>query len=73
MTPRPPTLTCPCRRPVPARRAALGYTTCLPCGEKQAHLVKHTTLAMPKSNYVYVSPQALHLLKQANPKRQQEN
>lgn len=56
----------------PPQRAMLGYTTCMTCGEVEARGVKHTVGFIPKSNYVYVSPRSLDLLKAANPKRQQE-
>lgn len=38
--------------PVPSGRFALGYTTCMPCGEKAARAVKHTVAPMHKSNYM---------------------
>ena len=37
---------------VPTARAQLGYTTCLPCGEKAASKVRHTIAPMHKSNYM---------------------
>lgn len=46
---------------------ALGYTTCMPCGEKAARAVKHTIAPLNKSNYVMVTD--LTMLKQLNPKR----
>lgn len=56
----------------PPQRSLLGYTTCLHCGEEKAREVKHTIGFIPKSNYVYISPRSLGLLKATNPKRQQE-
>lgn len=43
---------CICGDPIIPKRAKLGYTTCLPCGEKQAKSVKHTVAPMHKSNYM---------------------
>lgn len=34
------------------RRADLGYTTCVTCGEKQARQRKHTVVPLHKSNYM---------------------
>lgn len=34
-------------------RKALGYRTCLKCGEKIARAKKHAIVPIPKSNYVY--------------------
>jgi hypothetical protein len=59
-----------CRRcgdTYPRRRKDLGYTTCLPCGDKQAHMVQFCTVPMNKSNYVVVSNH--EELKMLNPKR----
>lgn len=36
-------------------RYALGYKTCLSCGEKHALNYKHTIVPMPKSNYIVVT------------------
>lgn len=44
---------------VPQARRKLGYTTCLPCGEKAASKVRHTIVPMAKSNYVVVSDPTL--------------
>lgn len=44
---------------IPTARAQLGYTTCLPCGEKVASKVRHTIVPMAKSNYVVVRDPAL--------------
>jgi hypothetical protein len=40
---------------VPLKRYQLGYTTCLPCGEREARKHKHTIVPMHKSNYVVIS------------------
>jgi hypothetical protein len=37
---------------VPEPRAALGYTTCIHCGEIAARQRKHTVLPLHKSNYM---------------------
>jgi ribosomal protein L37AE/L43A len=52
---------------VPHGRIELGYRTCMPCGEQQARLTRHTIVPMHKSNYMMVSD--LELLRQLNPKR----
>jgi len=52
---------------VPERREALGYTTCLPCGEAQARTVQWTTAPLNKSNYMLITNRAE--LAQLNPKR----
>lgn len=44
-----------CDEPINDRRSALGYTTCLHCGEKEARTVKHTVVPMHKSNYTVIS------------------
>ena len=49
---------------VPQPRAALGYQTCLKCGETLARQVKHTIVPMPKSNYIPVTD--LNLLRGLN-------
>ena len=58
---------CRCGASVPPRRAALGYTTCLSCGEAQARRVRHTIAPLNKSNYVLVTDRTM--LSQLNPKR----
>lgn len=63
------TTRCACGARIPLARARLGYETCLPCGEKQARQRRHTVAPINKSNYVYISPSALGLLAQLNPKR----
>lgn len=58
---------CKCGNLFPAARAKLGYTTCLPCGDKQARAMHFCVVPMNKSNYVVVSnPAELSML---NPKR----
>jgi ribosomal protein L37AE/L43A len=49
---------------IPLPRYALGYRTCLTCGEKHAKKVKHTVAPMPKSNYMLFTD--LSLLKGLN-------
>ena len=51
----------------PPKRQALGYNTCLSCGDFAARQVKHTVVPMNKSNYVVVSNRAE--LTMLNPKR----
>lgn len=58
---------CKCGNLFPAARAALGYTTCLPCGDKQARAVTFCTVPLNKSNYVVVSD--IRELAMLNPKR----
>ena len=36
-------------------RWALGYTTCLKCGEVEARQTKHTIAPMHKSNYMVIT------------------
>ena len=40
---------------VPAARWAIGYKTCMPCGEKAAKKVVRTVVQMHKSNYVLLT------------------
>lgn len=47
-----------CKRPVPDARVALGYETCLICGEKAAKQRKHTIVPMHKSNYTVITSRA---------------
>lgn len=49
---------------IPRKRYALGYRTCLTCGEVAAKKVKHTIAPMPKSNYMLFTD--LSLLKGLN-------
>ena len=46
-----------CGSPVAHERWALGYKTCLPCGEIASKLVKRsrTVVPMHKSNYVLIT------------------
>ena len=37
---------------LPVKRAELGYTTCLSCGDKQARATVRTVAPMHKSNYM---------------------
>jgi len=52
---------------VPVARWQLGYTTCLPCGDIQAHKRKFTVAPLNKSNYMLFTDPTM--LKQLNPKR----
>lgn len=58
-----------CGDTIPAKRAAIGYCLCMPCGEHEAQARRHCTVPMNKSNYVYISPDSRALLAQLNPKR----
>jgi len=51
----------------PTGRAALGYMTCLPCGDAAARQTVRTTAPLNKSNYVLITNRAE--LAQLNPKR----
>ena len=44
-----------CGELILVERVELGYTTCMPCGERQARRVKHTIVPMHKSNYMVIS------------------
>jgi hypothetical protein len=48
-----------CDQLIMPARSALGYDTCLPCGEKEARQVRHTIVPMHKSNYIVVSDLSL--------------
>ena len=48
-----------CEREVHPKRHALGYDTCLTCGEREAKRVRHTVVPMHKSNYIVVSDLSL--------------
>ena len=48
-----------CDLPILPARSALGYDTCLPCGEKEARQVRHTIVPMHKSNYIVVTDLSL--------------
>lgn len=56
-----------CGDTFPPRRAALGYNTCLACGDFAAREVKWTVVPMAKSNYVVVTDR--RELSMLNPKR----
>ena len=58
---------CECGNLFPAARARLGYTTCLPCGDKQARALQFCVVPMNKSNYVVVTDK--RELTMLNPKR----
>ena len=40
-------------------RWAIGYKTCMPCGDAYAKKVKHTIVPMHKSNYVVITDKDL--------------
>ena len=44
-----------CGNDIADARYALGYKTCLTCGEKHALQYKHCIVPMPKSNYIVVT------------------
>jgi hypothetical protein len=44
-----------CGSPVAHQRWALGYKTCMPCGEKASKLVTRTIAPMHKSNYMLIT------------------
>jgi hypothetical protein len=56
-----------CGDEVIAGRAALGYRTCLVCGDKEARKVRHCTAPINKSNYMLITD--VSQLSQLNPKR----
>lgn len=56
-----------CGDTYPPQRHALGYNTCLSCGDFAARAVKFTVVPMNKSNYMLISNPTE--LKQLNPKR----
>lgn len=56
-----------CRAVFSPKRRKIGKTTCLECGDKQAHNVKHCVVPLNKSNYMLVTDR--NTLKQLNPKR----
>lgn len=58
---------CECGEEVDARRIALGYQTCLRCGDVEAKKRKFTIAPINKSNYMMITD--LTQLKQLNPKR----
>jgi len=48
-----------CQDDIDPRRSALGYRTCLFCGEEAARRETHCIVPMPKSNYIVVTDRAL--------------
>jgi hypothetical protein len=44
-----------CSEEIPSGRVALGYDTCLPCGEHYARKRRHCIVPMHKSNYVVIT------------------
>lgn len=56
-----------CDDTYPPERQALGYSTCLPCGEEQARRVTYCSAPINKSNYMLITNRAQ--LAQLNPKR----
>lgn len=56
-----------CGDTFPPRRQALGYNTCLECGDFAARGVKWCTAPINKSNYMLITNR--DELKQLNPKR----
>jgi ribosomal protein L37AE/L43A len=56
-----------CHAEYDARRKALGYKTCLDCGEATARAVKHCTVPGHKQGYFVVGNR--EELKVLNPKR----
>ena len=63
-------MTCECSAPIHPARYALGYTTCLTCGEQAARRKKHTVIPLHKQGYMAFSgADALAVVKQINPRR----
>ena len=61
---------CKCGEPISPQRTALGYNTCLQCGENAARQRKHTVIPLHKQGYAaYSGEDALVVIKQLNPKR----
>ena len=48
-----------CGKSYQHERKAIGYDTCISCGEQGAGLIKHTIVPMHKSNYVVVTDKSL--------------
>jgi hypothetical protein len=44
-----------CGSAIAPARWALGYKTCLPCGEAASKKVRHTIAPMHKSNYMLIT------------------
>jgi hypothetical protein len=53
-------------RRINPHRFDIGYTTCMPCGEKAAKKRKHTIVPVHKSGYIVVSKESKELLTQLN-------
>jgi hypothetical protein len=61
---------CDCTNYINPARVALGYHTCLTCGEATARQRKHTVIPLHKQGYMAFSgADALAVIKQINPKR----
>jgi hypothetical protein len=58
---------CLCGEEIAPERRAIGYKTCLKCGEEASKLVKHCLVPMNKVAYMVVTN--MEMLKQLNPKR----
>lgn len=62
-----PAFCCKCGDDFPSARAALGYRTCLSCGQEEAKLTKFTVIpAYSKGAYQVISK---HDIANTNPKR----
>lgn len=48
-----------CSQSFSPARAALGYVTCLKCGETDARRAKHCVVPMHKSNYIPITDMSL--------------
>jgi hypothetical protein len=63
-------MTCECGAQIHPARYALGYLTCLTCGEQAARRKKHTVIPLHKQGYMAFSgADALAVVKQINPRR----
>ena len=63
-------MTCECGAQIHPARYALGYLTCLTCGEQAARRKKHTVIPLHKQGYMAFSgADALDAVKQINPRR----
>jgi hypothetical protein len=58
---------CKCGELFPSARFALGYRSCLDCGDTAARQVRHCVVPMNKSNYTVITNRAE--LAWLNPKR----
>ena len=50
---------CACGESIAPARVALGFRTCLSCGEKVARKQTHCIINLPKSNYIVVTDPSL--------------